>query len=184
MEFIYELKIPKERIAVLIGKAGDIKKELEQATKSKIFIDSDEGYVKITGDDSLELYSAKEIIKAIARGFNPDIAKLLLRTDYALSMTNIEDYASRSKKSFERLRGRVIGKEGKSRRTIEELTETYLSVYGKTVGIIGESENVDIARTAVENLLTGSPHSGVYKWLEKKRRELVRKKTLGTVPVE
>ena len=72
------------------------------------------------------------------------------------------------------MKGRIIGAEGKSRRTIEELTETNVSVYGKTVSIIGLAEGVDMARRAIETLLSGSPHANVYKWLEKKRRELKR----------
>jgi ribosomal RNA assembly protein len=76
---------------------------------------------------------------------------------------------------MERLRGRVIGHDGKARSMIEGLTETHIVVYGKTIGVIGEIERVAMARQAVELLLGGSPHGNVYKWLEKKRRELNRK---------
>ena len=100
MEFSYELKIPKERVAVLIGKDGETKKEIEQETKSKINVDSAEGIVTISGEDSLDLYAAREVVKAIARGFNPEIAKLLLRTENALTIINVVDFASKSKKSF------------------------------------------------------------------------------------
>ena len=167
---MHELKIPKERIAVLIGSKGETKKELEEETNSKIDVDSKEGIVRIEGQDSIQLYEAKELIKAIARGFNPEIARLLLRSDYTLALINIEEYTGGSQKSLNRLRGRVIGQEGKSRKTIEQYTETYVCVYGKTVGIIGESQNVDIARMAAENLLKGSTHTSVFKWLEKKRK--------------
>ncbi|MFW6450447.1 MAG: hypothetical protein ACOCZ6_05320 [Nanoarchaeota archaeon] len=59
--------------------------------------------------------------------------------------------------------------------TIENLTETNISVYGKSVGVVGRYDHVDIARRALDSLLMGSPHSHVYKWLEKKRRELKSK---------
>jgi len=49
MDYNLELKIPKERVAVLIGKNGEVKKELEEYTSAKIEIDSKEGDVKITG---------------------------------------------------------------------------------------------------------------------------------------
>jgi len=71
-----------------------------------------------------------------------------------------------------RLKGRIIGKDGKSRKIIESLTETYICVFGKTIGIIGEGEAASIARRAIESLLAGSPHSSVYKWLEKRNREI------------
>jgi ribosomal RNA assembly protein len=171
-EFSYELKIPKERIAVLIGKKGQIKKEIEEATRSKMKVDSQEGDIFIKGKDPLGMFSAREIILAIGRGFNPDLAMYLLKQDYCFDMINIADYAGKTKNKMIRLRGRVIGEEGKSRKNIEQLTETNISVYGKTIGIIGQPQNVSNARKAIESLLSGSKHATVYRWLEKKRKEL------------
>jgi ribosomal RNA assembly protein len=175
MEYNYELKLPKGRVAVLIGKKGEIKKRIEEETKTKIKIDSKEGDVFIKGDDALSLFAAREIITAVGRGFNPEIAELLLKTDYGLEIIDITYFTGKSKSNILRLKGRVIGKEGKSRRTIEELTECYISVYGKTIGIIGKPENLANAKRAVESLLQGSPHSNVYRWLEKRRREAKRR---------
>ncbi|MBW2980371.1 KH domain-containing protein [Candidatus Woesearchaeota archaeon] len=177
-EFMYELRIPKERIAVLIGKNGEAKKELEEDTKTKIKIDSKEGDVFISGKDALGLYTARELVKAVGRGFNPEIAKLLLKQDFILEIIEITEYTNKSKNTMVRLKGRVIGKEGKSRKIVEELTESCISVYGKTISIIGPSESVNMARQAVISLLRGSTHANVYKWLEKKRRELKRKETM------
>ncbi|MFW6383168.1 MAG: KH domain-containing protein [Nanoarchaeota archaeon] len=173
-QFSYGLKIPKERIAVLIGKDGETKEDLEEQTKTKINVDSKEGDINITGEDSLEIFNVREVVQAIGRGFNPEIARQLLKQDYSLEIITITDYV-RHKNNLVRVKGRVIGKEGKSRETIENLTETNICVYGKTVGVIGQYENVAIARRALDSLLMGSPHSSVYKWLEKKRRELKAK---------
>ena len=170
-EFSYEVKIPKERVAVLIGIKGETKKQIEQATKVKMDIDSEEGDVVITGDDGLALFSAREVIKAIGRGFNPEICLKLLNPDYSFEILDIGEY-TKSKKSLIRLKGRVIGQDGKTRRIIEEITEAHLSVYGKTISIIGTSERVAVARQAVENLLRGSPHKAVYQWLERQRRKI------------
>ncbi|MBW3022623.1 KH domain-containing protein [Candidatus Woesearchaeota archaeon] len=176
----YEIKIPKDRIAVLIGVKGKIKKEIEQTTKSKLKIDSEEGDIFIQGEDSLGLITAKDIIQAVGRGINPEVALLLLKADYCMEIIDISDYSRKSKKDMLRLKGRVIGKEGKSRRTIESLTETNICVYGKTITIIGELARVSLAKRAVENLLQGSPHTKVYSWLEKKRKELSRGEFLAT----
>jgi len=174
-EFGYELRIPKDRIAVLIGKKGKVKKQIEEETKTKIKIDSKEGDVFISGEDALGLFNAREVIKAVGRGFNPEIAELLLKGDYVLEMIDVKEFAGKSKNTTIRLKGRVIGEGGKSRKTIEDLTECYLSVYGKTIGIIGEPENVAAARKAVEDILKGSPHGNVYKYLEKRRRMMKRR---------
>lgn len=178
MEYVYELKIPRTRVAVLIGKKGEVKKRIEAETKTKVSVDSDEGDVFLSGEDALGLYSAREVITAIGRGFNPDIALLLLKQDYVFEQLDLVDYA-KTKNSTTRLKGRVIGAEGKCRKLIEELSESYICVFGKSIGIIGEAESAAIAKHAIEQLLRGSQHSSVYSWLEKKRRDLKRKKLVA-----
>jgi ribosomal RNA assembly protein len=173
-EFMYLLRIPKDRVAVLIGKSGETKKRVEQETNTNLNIDSKEGEVEVAGKDALGLYTSREIIQAIGRGFNPEFALLLLKQDYAFEQIDIGNYI-KTKESILRLKGRVIGSEGKARKYIEEMTETHISVYGKTIGIIGESEGASLARQAIENLLKGSQHSNVFHWLEKQRKEKRRK---------
>jgi ribosomal RNA assembly protein len=172
-EFAYQIKIPKERIAVLIGKKGETKSTLIEETGVDIDIDSNEGEVTVKGDDALSLYATREIIKAIGRGFNPETAMLLLKQDYAFEMVNLPDYDNPTQ--FRRIKGRIIGKDGKSRRLIEDYTECFISVYGKTVALIGRTDTVHYARRAVEMLIKGSPHSTVYQWLEKMRRQIKRR---------
>jgi ribosomal RNA assembly protein len=173
-EHQYDVKVPKERIAVIIGEKGEKKRELEDALKVKMDVDSDEGDVTLRGNDPIALFTAREVVKAIARGFNPDLAKQLLKSDYQLELVNMAEYAS-TKDQMIRLKGRVIGEGGKSRALIEELSETNISVYGKTIGIIGETENVTAAKRAIDALLTGAPHSTVFRLLEKLRRDMKRK---------
>jgi ribosomal RNA assembly protein len=174
LEYSYTIKIPKERIAIVIGKEGETKRNLEEELKIKINVDSKEGDVTISSKDSLRIYMVKEIIKAIGRGFSPEISLHLIKQDALLDIINIMDY-TKNKNHLPRLKGRIIGEKGKSRRAIENLTETDISVYGKTVGIIGNAENVTIAKRAIESLLGGSPHASVYKFLEKNRREMKKR---------
>ena len=169
-EFSYELKIPEERVAVLIGTEGKVKKEIEEATGCTLQISKD-GDVEIKGDEGLILYTTREIVHAIARGFNPKIAMQLLKTDYAFELIDMKDVAGKNKNIMERLKGRVIGSGGKSREEIERLTDTNIVIYGKTIGIIGEVAHVAISRDAVAMLLNGSMHKSVYSFLEKKRKE-------------
>lgn len=177
-EYQYELKLPRDRVAVLIGKKGAIKDEIESATGTKIDVDSKEGDVFMKGSDALKLFTCKEIVHAIARGFNPETAMLLLKQDYAFELIRMDDFV-KTKNSQIRLKGRVIGKDGKARQTLENLTDTSICVYGKTIGIIGRSDLVGNARRAVESLLSGSLHANVFKWLEKQRREMKRMEIEG-----
>jgi ribosomal RNA assembly protein len=85
---------------------------------------------------------------------------------------DIRDYVGKNQKHVRRVRARVIGTKGKTRRLIEELTGVNVSIYGNTVGVIGESLEMNIAISAIEMILKGSEHSAVYSFLEKKRRDI------------
>ncbi|MFT4297757.1 MAG: KH domain-containing protein [Candidatus Woesearchaeota archaeon] len=169
-EFVNNIKIPQDRIAVIIGKEGEVKEQIEKETKTRLDIDSKEGDVNILGSDPIALFTCAEIVRAIGRGFNPEVALSLKKLDYIFEVINISDYA-KTQNDLIRLRGRAIGKEGKARRVIEEILEVSIVIYGKTISIIGRGDAVALARRALESLLNGSPHSNVYQWLEKQRKK-------------
>jgi len=170
------LKIPQERIAVLIGTKGESKKSIEEKTNTQLTI-SKEGEVRIKGG-SFETWITKQIIKAIGRGFSPKKALLLLNNDYQFVLIELKDWA-KTENSMKRLKGRVIGEKGKSKEIIERLTESYISVYGKTICIIGESKRVMIAKKAIEMLLSGSKHSTVFSMIENKRKKWKKEELVG-----
>jgi len=175
------VRIPKERIGVLVGPNGIVRSRIEEILNIKLQIDSTSGDVEIsllpeTTDPSV-LFRAKEVITAIGRGFSPEHAfQLLDNEETVFEIINLHESIGKSEADLKRLKGRVIGKDGKTRRIIEELTDAYVSVYGHTIGIIGESEQVEVAKQAVKMLLRGGLHTTVYRFLHKKRRELKKKK--------
>jgi len=166
-----EIKVPKDRVAVLIGKKGETKRELEKKFKVDLEIDSQNNLVTIKSKESITVYNTKFIIKAIARGFSPKTAELLSREGFCFELIQIEDFSGKSKKKLIRLKSRVIGTGGKSREMIEQMTNTHICMYGKTVGIIGEVENVSVARLALERLLGGAPHGHVYKFIQDMKKK-------------
>ncbi|MFB6270810.1 MAG: pre-rRNA-processing protein PNO1, partial [Halobacterium sp.] len=70
-----------------------------------------------------------------------------------------------------RKKGRLIGENGRTRELMEELTGASVVIYGSTFGVIGQPNEVDVARSAAEMLLDGAPHGSVYSFLERKRAE-------------
>lgn len=167
------LKVPKERIAVVIGTKGETKQEIEEKTGTRIDVSSDGGDVEITakGDDYSGLQKAKNIVHAIARGFSPERAMKLLQPDYLLEMIDLTDYVGKSQSALQERRARLIGSAGRARTRIEQDTNCGISVYGKTVSIIGKQEGMDKARNAVEMLVGGAFHGTVFDRLERKHRE-------------
>lgn len=169
------VKIPLERVGVLVGKKGEVKKRIEEETGIAIDVDSKSGDVTIDdsqSEDPLLALKCGDIVKAIGRGFSPEKAFRLLGEDAYFTLIDIRDFVGKNQKHVRRVRARVIGSRGKTRKLIEELTGVNISIYGNTVGVIGESLEMGVAVTAIEMLLKGSEHSAVYSFLEKKRRDI------------
>ena len=162
-----QLKIPKQRIPMLVGTKGATKRKIQKLTNTKIKVNSEDGDVFIEGE-AINQFNCLNIIKAIGRGFNPDIALKLLNEDYTLEIVPIEEF-SRNKRDLIRIRSRLIGTEGKARTNIETMTDTNIVIYGKTVGIIGKVVDVMLARQGIINLLQGSKHGNVYSYIEKQK---------------
>ncbi len=174
----FRVRIPAERVGVLIGRSGSIKKKIESMCKVKLEIDSETGEVTIIGSEQIEdpttIFKAQNIVLAIGRGFSPEKAFKLMDDDVILHIIDLRDAAGRSKKDLQRIKGRLIGKKGKTRRIIEETTNVDVSIYGHTVALIGRLEELEIAKEAIEKLVAGSQHKTVYRYLGRKRSELKR----------
>jgi ribosomal RNA assembly protein len=175
------VRIPKERVGVLIGPDGKVKQRIEEKFMVELLIDGDSGGVTVVlsekaSDPSL-LFRAKDTVTAIGRGFSPEQAFRLLRNDDdVFDFIDLRAVFGRSESDIKRVKARVIGANGKTRKLIEELTEASMVVYGHTIGFIGSFEQVDVARNAVQMLINGSQHHTVYKYLQRKRSEFKKQR--------
>ena len=160
-----EFAIPKDRVAVVIGEKGATKKAVEESTKTKIIIDSKNGDVEVEGEDAARVMTAANVVRAIGRGFSPEHALKLLDDDYYFELVHLPELVGKNWKALQSKRGRVIGKEGKIREQIEKDTNTFVSVYGKTIGVIGKANDVQKALEAVHMLLKGAQHQTVLNYL-------------------
>lgn len=174
------VKIPKERIGVLIGPEGSVKEQIEKKLPVKLQINSEMGTVNIAlredAEDPSRLFRAKEVVVAIGRGFSPKRAFCLLEEGTVLKVIDLREILGKSELNIKRCKGRVIGKNGKTRSLIEQLTEVNVSVYGHTVAVLGDMQQVGVAVNAVLMLLRGSQHRTVYRFLYRKRREIKKRK--------
>ncbi|MGA3358801.1 MAG: KH domain-containing protein [Halobacteriota archaeon] len=167
------LKVPKDRIGVIIGTHGSTKAQIEEKGEVMLDIDSVEGTVSIESD-SLSILNATEVINAIARGFSPEKAFRIFEDEQItldiIDLSKVTD----TPKELKRIMGRIIGKEGRTREALENLTGANVSIYGKTVSTIGYVDQIQTVRKAIEMLAEGSKHAAVYSFLERKRQELKR----------
>ena len=86
----------------------------------------------------------------------------------------MHDYVGKKDAHVRRLKSRVIGREGKTKRVLEELTDSKISVYGHTISIISDMVKMNILKKSVDMLLTGSKQATVYRFVETQMRELKR----------
>jgi len=163
------LLIPHDRIGSVIGKNGSTKREIEHKTNTKLNVDSKEGEIEVARGkgDPVGHFNAMRIVKAIGRGFSPEKAFRLLEEGTMLEIIDLKDIIGKSKGTMLAKKGRVIGSKGKAREEIEADTGAKLSVYGKTISIIGKEEEVKKARKAIEMLLGGATHQAVYGSLKR-----------------
>ncbi|MAG18146.1 MAG: RNA-processing protein [Candidatus Diapherotrites archaeon] len=163
------LLVPHERIGSVIGKNGSTKREIELKTNTKLKVDSKEGEIEILQKgDSLGHFNAMRIVKAIARGFSPEKAFRLLEEGTIIEIIDLKEIIGKSHGTMTAKKGRVIGSNGKAREEIETDTGANISVYGKTISIIGKEEEIEKAKKAVEMLLGGASHQAVYGSLRRK----------------
>ena len=176
MSFQHLIKVPDDRIGVLIGKNGRVKREIEDKCKVQIEIDSQNGDAVISSASAtlseMQPFKAIEIISAISRGFSPQRAyRLFDDEELMLQIIDLKDYTGKSANAMDRMKGRIIGQSGKSRKTIEELSGVYMSVSGHSVALIGKYDEVRLANDAVTMILKGSTHKTVYTMLQDARRK-------------
>lgn len=169
------VRIPQDRIGVLIGKNGEIKSQIEKISGVKVEIDSVTGDVTIDESSSRDYeipLRARDVVRAIGRGFSAEKAFRIFDTGVYLEILDLKDYTAKNSKRVKTVRARLIGTKGKTRKLIEELSEAYISIYGNTVSIIGDYVQMEIARESVMMILRGNQHSTVYKYLERKRKDI------------
>ena len=165
------IKIPHERVAVLVGTDGNVKDEIE-SHGAILKIDSKTGDVVIQGKDSVAELDTERVVRAIGRGFSPEHAFRLFKENQYLEMLDMRDFVGKKTKDIHRIAGRVIGKNGRTREAIEEATGVNVCIHGTTVTVIGEARSVDAAVQAIEMILNGSSHASVYRFLQQKKRRM------------
>lgn len=124
--------------------------------------------VTISGTPESEFIATK-VIDALNFGF-PFLTSLSIeREDLEFEILNIKDHTSR--KDLSRVRARIIGKGGKTLKTLSNLSNCSFEIKDNFVGIIGSPTNLKNAQESLISIIKGTKQSNVYAHLEKNQPE-------------
>lgn len=151
-------KIIIEKLGIILKNKAKLEKELG------IKIENRGKEIYISGSPEEE-YTAEKIIEALDFGFPLSDALEIKRDNFTFEILNIKECTSQ--KNFERIRGRIIGKNGKALKTISNLSGCSIELSGNKLGIIGNCENLRNTEEACKLLIKGTKHANVYAYLEK-----------------
>ena len=138
------------------------RKKLEEALNVKITNRGKEVFIE---GEPLDEYIAEKVLDALELGFPMEVALLIKEEEMTLEIINIKDHTTR--KDLGRIRARIIGKDGKTLRTLTNLTNCNFEINDNIVGIVGDAEDIETAQTALISLIKGSKQANVYAYLEK-----------------
>ncbi|MCA9487855.1 MAG: hypothetical protein KC516_02745 [Nanoarchaeota archaeon] len=153
-------KILSEKIPRIIRN----KKKLEKTLEVKISNRGKEVYLEGNAENE---YLAEKVIDAINLGFEIEDALSIKKEEKDFEIMNIKDYTKNKK--LERIKSRLIGKEGKVLSTLRNLSEAHIQVHENQVGIISDPEILETLTQAIIQIIQGAKQSHAYAFLEKNR---------------
>jgi len=116
-------------------------------------------------------YIAEKVIDALNFGFPFAAAISIKNEENVFEFLNIKDHTK--VKDLKRVRGRIIGKEGRTLKTISNISDCYLERRENEIGIIGPTENIEHAQNAIISIIKGSKQTNAYAGLEKSKQRPV-----------
>ncbi|QOJ78178.1 RNA-processing protein [Infirmifilum lucidum] len=172
------IPVDPQRLGVVIGRGGLNKSRIEEEFHVRVEVDSEKGLVFVEPKEGATMYNvfrAKKAIEALALGFPLEDVLLLTDDVYDFEVLDLSEVA-RNQSDLVRIKARIIGSEGRFKKTLEEIVGVRVVVGDKVVGLIGDFEQLRLAKEAISRLVRGQSHQTVTRFLERESFGLKRRR--------
>ena len=156
MQIIYFIKILELKRA---------KSELEKALGVRIEI---AGRKVVVRGEPLNEYDASFIFEAINFGFSAQKALSLRDENMVFRIVNIKQFTR--KKNLREVRARLIGTRGRTKKTIENISNSNIVINDNDIGVIARADEIEEIITAITSLIRGAKQANTYRFLERMNR--------------
>lgn len=161
-EISKKISLQKEE-AERVANAKDL---IEEELNVKIEREGNILKIMASKDQIEDILKGEEILRALKWGFPPQTALKLRKSNFDFQTVDLKRFRG----DLNRIKSRVIGRNGKTKKKIQGVTNTSIIISKRHVVVLGGYEGLKMAIQAIKMIASGRRQQDVYQWLHREKR--------------